>query len=121
MECPPTFCSQPILRPGHCCPTCEDKSSSHSCLNGNGGHSSNDSSSCLHFGSEYQNGQSWAMVDTCTSCNCRVRLFKLPKYCLFHCKKMYYILLRLVVMYLYHRFVNFIFIYLVTRGLGLGA
>ena len=118
MECPPTFCSQPILRPGHCCPTCEDKSSSHSCLNGNGGHSSNDSSSCLHFGSEYQNGQSWAMVDTCTSCNCRVRLFKLPKSCLFHCKKNVLHTFKISSMYLYHRFVNFIFIYLVTRGQG---
>ena len=68
MECPPTFCSQPILRPGHCCPYCEHKS--HSCLNG--GPHSNDSS-CLHFGIEYQSGQSWAMVDSCTSCDCRVR------------------------------------------------
>merc|ERR1712025_1113329 len=67
MECPPTFCSQPILRPGHCCPSCEDKS--HSCLNG--GPHSNDSS-CLHFGIEYQSGQSWAMVNSCTSCDCRV-------------------------------------------------
>ena len=27
MECPPTFCSAPILRPGHCCPSCDNKSS----------------------------------------------------------------------------------------------
>ena len=29
IECPPTFCSHPILRPGHCCPTCDYEGTEH--------------------------------------------------------------------------------------------
>lgn len=82
MECPPTFCSAPILRPGHCCPSCDNKSSGlqplrSSCHNSDGADAS---SSCLHLGTEYKSGQSWAPLIAppsasnynCTKCNCRV-------------------------------------------------
>ena len=86
IECPPTFCSHPILRPGHCCPSCGNKdgllrSSCHNSGLGEASEAAAAASSCLHLGTEYKSGQSWApFIDSasnnCTQCNCRVYIKK---------------------------------------------
>ncbi|XP_039769314.1 kielin/chordin-like protein [Ornithorhynchus anatinus] len=50
VKCPPSTCSQPILSPGHCCPTCQG---------------------CEEDGSSHAHGDEWtAPGDPCQLCRC---------------------------------------------------
>ncbi|XP_036905133.1 kielin/chordin-like protein [Sturnira hondurensis] len=50
MKCPPSPCPEPVLRPGHCCPTCQG---------------------CVEGGSRWEHGQEWtAPGDPCQICQC---------------------------------------------------
>ncbi|XP_016068872.1 PREDICTED: kielin/chordin-like protein [Miniopterus natalensis] len=50
MKCPPSPCPEPVLRPGHCCPTCQG---------------------CTEGGSRREHGQEWtAPGDPCQICQC---------------------------------------------------
>ena len=102
LECPPTFCANPILKAGHCCPVCEVAFSAsedaYNLCSGLGlerGLFPNNNGTlkpCFHLGREYKSGQSWTLVDAnqdevifeaveavgghghdCTSCECKVR------------------------------------------------
>nr|XP_037860329.1 kielin/chordin-like protein isoform X2 [Chlorocebus sabaeus] len=50
LKCPPSPCPQPVLRPGHCCPTCQG---------------------CTEGGSHWEHGQEWTTPgDPCRICQC---------------------------------------------------
>uniref|UniRef100_A0A8D1MTA9 Kielin cysteine rich BMP regulator n=1 Tax=Sus scrofa TaxID=9823 RepID=A0A8D1MTA9_PIG len=50
MKCPPVPCPEPVLRPGHCCPTCQG---------------------CTEGGSHQEHGQEWTTPgDPCRICQC---------------------------------------------------
>ncbi|XP_070473753.1 kielin/chordin-like protein isoform X1 [Equus przewalskii] len=50
MKCPPSPCLEPVLRPGHCCPTCQG---------------------CTEGGSHWEHGREWtAPGDPCQICQC---------------------------------------------------
>ncbi|XP_058580326.1 kielin/chordin-like protein isoform X1 [Neofelis nebulosa] len=50
IKCPPSPCPEPVLRPGHCCPTCQG---------------------CTEGGSRWDHGQEWtAPRDPCRICRC---------------------------------------------------
>nr|XP_020145327.1 kielin/chordin-like protein isoform X2 [Microcebus murinus] len=50
IKCPPSRCPEPVLRPGHCCPTCPG---------------------CTEGGSHWEHGQEWtALGDPCQICRC---------------------------------------------------
>ncbi|XP_078295831.1 kielin/chordin-like protein isoform X2 [Panthera onca] len=50
IKCPPSPCPEPVLRPGHCCPTCQG---------------------CTEGGSRWDHGQEWtAPGDPCRICRC---------------------------------------------------
>uniref|UniRef100_A0A2K5U3U5 Kielin cysteine rich BMP regulator n=1 Tax=Macaca fascicularis TaxID=9541 RepID=A0A2K5U3U5_MACFA len=50
LKCPPRPCPQPVLRPGHCCPTCQG---------------------CTEGGSHWEHGQEWTTPgDPCRICQC---------------------------------------------------
>nr|XP_019607131.1 PREDICTED: kielin/chordin-like protein isoform X1 [Rhinolophus sinicus] len=51
MKCPPSPCPEPVLRPGHCCPSCQG---------------------CTESGSHREHGQEWtAPGDPCQICRCQ--------------------------------------------------
>ncbi|XP_019607131.2 kielin/chordin-like protein isoform X1 [Rhinolophus sinicus] len=51
MKCPPSPCPEPVLRPGHCCPSCQG---------------------CTEGGSHREHGQEWtAPGDPCQICRCQ--------------------------------------------------
>ncbi|KAM7245106.1 hypothetical protein CapIbe_003632 [Capra ibex] len=51
-KCPPIPCSEPVLRPGHCCPTCQAQG-------------------CTENGSHWEHGQEWTTPgDPCRICQC---------------------------------------------------
>ncbi|NP_955381.2 kielin/chordin-like protein isoform 2 precursor [Homo sapiens] len=50
LKCPPSPCPEPVLRPGHCCPTCQG---------------------CTEGGSHWEHGQEWTTPgDPCRICRC---------------------------------------------------
>ncbi|XP_043728742.1 kielin/chordin-like protein isoform X2 [Cervus elaphus] len=52
MKCPPIPCPKPVLRPGHCCPTCQAQG-------------------CTEDGSHWEHGQEWTTPgDPCRICQC---------------------------------------------------
>ncbi|XP_026957776.1 kielin/chordin-like protein isoform X6 [Sagmatias obliquidens] len=52
MKCPSTPCPGPVLRPGHCCPTCQAQG-------------------CTEGGSHWEHGQEWTTPgDPCRICQC---------------------------------------------------
>ncbi|XP_066898323.1 kielin/chordin-like protein isoform X4 [Kogia breviceps] len=52
MKCPPIPCPEPVLRPGHCCPTCQAQG-------------------CTEGGSHWEHGQEWTTPgDPCRICQC---------------------------------------------------
>ncbi|XP_070225358.1 kielin/chordin-like protein isoform X1 [Bos mutus] len=51
-KCPPIPCPKPVLRPGHCCPTCQAQG-------------------CTENGSHWEHGQEWTTPgDPCRICQC---------------------------------------------------
>ncbi|KAM8915916.1 cysteine-rich motor neuron 1 protein isoform 3-T4 [Spinachia spinachia] len=64
ISCPVPSCSPPAVRPGQCCPTCEDES-------GSGQLEGMDMVVCRAPGGEfYVEGETWNL-DECTGCTCR--------------------------------------------------
>ncbi|XP_038124813.1 kielin/chordin-like protein [Cyprinodon tularosa] len=49
VRCPPIRCTNPIRNPRQCCPVCK---------------------TCVHEGIEYEEGSSWQVDSTCSSCTC---------------------------------------------------
>lgn len=82
VECPPVACSQPVLRPGDCCPRCEDDPCA---LEVN---ASSDALSqgqpCSYAGRLVASGSEWreaaaSAYDKCTSCRCKVSASQVAK------------------------------------------
>ncbi|XP_074517766.1 cysteine-rich motor neuron 1 protein isoform X2 [Sebastes fasciatus] len=64
ISCPVPSCSNPVVRPNQCCPTCEDES-------GSGQMEGMDMVVCRAPGGEfYVEGETWNL-DECTRCTCR--------------------------------------------------